>query len=324
MVKISEFSVNQQCEVVLVVLSASARKTRAGKPFLVLELFDGVDKITGNYWDWSGKAIPDNNAVLNVSAQVTEYNGQKQLNISGLSTNSTVDVSAFAVSSGVNINTVYESALGLISEVCDITLKVLAESILAELKDRWLTVPGAKSVHHAYVGGTLIHSYSVAMKAGAMADVTPGASKDLCIIGGLLHDVGKLFGYQLSGVVIDLTEEGMLFEHIFMGAEFVGNYVDNHIEKFIDDTKLNEKIEILRHIILSHHGVLEHGSPVTPGCLEAYIVHHADLLDAAADQLLTASKKSTNKFTERIYMLNNRPHLTMRYVADVMDEEPIV
>lgn len=321
MVKISDFGVNQQCELVLVVLAATARKTRAGKPYLVLDLFDGTDKITGNYWDWSGKAIPENNAILNVTAQVTEYNGNKQLNISGLSTNTSVDITEFAVSSGHDLDALYDDACQLIESVLDLGLKELALMIMSQLKVKWLTIPGAKGIHHAYVGGTLVHSLSVAKISRSIAAVTPGANMDLCTVGGMLHDIGKLFTYKMDGVVIGMTDEGMLFEHLFMGAEFIGNFVDNNIENGLLNMygSSEEKTELLRHIILSHHGNLEHGSPVTPMSIEAYIVHHADMIDATAEQIRDGSKKATGKFTDRLYVLNNRPHLTVQYVEEVME-----
>ena len=314
--KIRELEINQIVTITLVVKSASARETKAKKPYLQLEFFDGVDTISGNYWDWGGTNIPQANVVLDVKAQVTEWQGTKQLNVKGMTTNTEVPLSDFAPSSGIDANEVYSNAYALITEVKDDFLRSITLAVLEELNDKWLTVPGAKGVHHAYTAGTLIHSYSVACIAKAIAEHTPGANVDLCTVGGMLHDIGKLYTYKLNGVVIDMTDEGMMYDHIFMGAEFIGNYADNH---YMMDETCMLKLEMLRHIILAHHGKLEYGSVTVPLSIEAHIVYHADAIDAAAEQVRSHSAKVGNaKWTDRIWPLENRPHLTTQYVAEVM------
>lgn len=314
--KIRELEVNQIVTITLVVKSASARETKAKKPYLQLEFFDGVDTISGNYWDWGGTNIPQANAILDVKAQVTEWQGAKQLNVKGMTTNTEVPLSDFAPSSGIDANEVYSNAYALITEVKDDFLRSITLAVLEELHDKWLTVPGAKGVHHAYTAGTLIHSYSVACIAKAIAEHTPGANVDLCTVGGMLHDIGKLYTYKLNGVAIDMTDEGMMYDHIFMGAEFIGNYADNH---YMMDETCMLKLEMLRHIILAHHGRLEYGSVTVPLSIEAHIVYHADAIDAAAEQVRSQSAKVGNvKWTDRIWPLENRQHLTTQYVAGVM------
>ena len=314
--KINELEVGRIVDIVLAVKSATARETKAKKPYLSLEFYDGVDTISGNYWDWGGTNIPAKNTVLNVKAQVTEWQGAKQLNVKGMTTNTEVPLSDFAPSSGIDVNEVYSNAYALITEVKDDFLRSITLAVLEELHDKWLTVPGAKGVHHAYTAGTLIHSYSVACIAKAIAEHTPGANVDLCTVGGMLHDIGKLYTYKLNGVAIDMTDEGMLYDHIFMGAEFIGNYADNHYT--MDETCML-KLEMLRHIILAHHGRLEYGSVTVPLSIEAHIVYHADAIDAAAEQVRSQSAKVGNvKWTDRIWPLENRPHLTTQYVAEVM------
>lgn len=314
--KIRDLNLNEQVTIVLLVKSATARETKAKKPYLFLEFTDGTDTISGNYWDWAGHNIPAKNTVLNVRAQVTEWQGNKQLNIKGLTTNTDVPVTDFMPSSNNDIGETYMNAYALVADVQDEFLRDLALSILEELQDKWLTVPGARGIHHAYVAGTLIHSYSVACISKAIAECVPGANVDLCVIGGFLHDLGKLYTYKMDGVTIDMTDEGMLYDHLHMGAEFVGNYADNH---YAMDPICEAKIEMLRHIILSHHGRQEYGAVVVPMSLEAHIVHHADYLDAAAEQIRDQSAKvGMSKWTDKIWALENRPHLTTQYVAEMM------
>lgn len=315
--KIRELEVNQQVTITLLVKSAIDRKTKANKPYLAMEFFDGSDTISGNYWDWGGQNIPAKNAVLDVRAQVTEWQGTKQLNIKGMTTNTVVPVTDFLPTSTNDIGEIYKDAYALVADTKDEFLRDLALSILEELRELWVTIPGARGIHHAYVAGTLVHSYSVARIAKAIAEVSSGANVDLCVIGGMLHDLGKLFTYKMDGVAIDMTDEGMLFDHIFMGAEFIGNYADNHYRM---DTICEAKLEMLRHIILSHHGKREFGAVAVPMSIEAHIVHHADAVDAAAEQVRDQSAKvGVTKWTDKIWALENRPHLTTQYVAEVME-----
>lgn len=316
--KIAQLEVGRVCEIALVVKSATARETKAKKPYLAMEFFDGTDTISGNYWDWTSGNIPDVNAILDVKGQVTEWQGTKQLNIKSMSVCTTRQLADFAPTSDYDIAETYKAAYALMSDVKDDTLRTLAMAILEELRELWITVPGAKNVHHAYIGGTLIHSYNVAVKAQAMAKVTPGAHEDLVVVGAMLHDLGKLFTYKIDGVTIDRTSEGKLYEHIFIGAEFIGNFADNHLDT--DNPHIGGKVRLLRHIVLSHHGKLEYGSPVPPQCIEAYIVHLADLLDANTEQILAASKKVNDEiWTDKIYTLNNSPHLSVQYVKYLME-----
>lgn len=316
--KIKELETNTMCDITLVVKSAIARETRAKKPYLVVEFFDGTDSITGNYWDWTSGNIPEVNSILDVHAQVTEYMGKKQLNIKSLRNNTTRHLSEFAPASGHDLSDTYKAAHALVSDVADDMLRNLTLCILEDLRNAWLTVPGAVGVHHAYTGGTLVHSLSVARIAKAIALEVPEANVDLCVVGGMLHDLGKLFTYKMNGVSIDMTDDGLLYEHVFMGAEFIGNYADTHIDAadFIN----MKKLQLLRHIILSHHGELEYGSPVFPQCIEARIVSCADGIDAATEQIRAAARKTPEgaKWTDRIYTMNNKAQLTPAYVQYIM------
>ena len=318
--KINELEIGKQYVIPLVVISATARETKAKKPYLALDFYDGRDNISGNYWDWSGKNIPDKNAILNVTAQVTEWQGAKQLNIKALATNTELHISEFTPSSGNDIATTYKDAYDMASNLTDDLYRALCLGLLDELRDKWLTAPGAKTVHHAYAAGTLIHSLSVAKLARTMAEHIPGANVDLATTGGLLHDLGKLFGYRIDGVVCELTDEGFLYDHLFIGAEFVGNFAEEL--ELLNDEIDDMKLELLRHIILSHHGEQEHGSVVEPALLEAHIVHYADAVDAAAEQIREASAKAgQTKWTERLWALGNKPHITTEYTRAVLDKK---
>ena len=128
-------------DITLVVKSATARETKAKKPYLSLDFYDGTDCISGNYWDWGGTNIPQKNAILDVHAQVTEWQGVKQLNIKDMRTNTEATLSDFAPSSGVDVYEVYTDAYALLSDVKDDFIRDLALSIMEDLQQRWTTVP---------------------------------------------------------------------------------------------------------------------------------------------------------------------------------------
>lgn len=316
--KIADLNVGGTYEIALVVKSATARETKAKKPYLALEFYDGTDTINGNYWDWASGNIPAPNTIVDVICQVTEWMGTPQLNVKSMRTNAALTLAEFMPASTYDLSQIYRDAYALMSSVEDDTLRTMGLAIFDELTNSWLTVPAASGVHHAYVGGTLVHSYHVAQIAAAIAAVTPDANRDLCIVGGMLHDIGKLYTYHLDGVNIKLTDDGQLYDHIFIGAEFVGNFAAGIMD--CDDYLTMSKIRLLRHIILSHHGKLEYGSPVPPKCIEAIIVSAADGIDASAEQIREASRKVPDniKWTDRIYTLSNKPHLTPNYVQKIM------
>lgn len=318
MVKIKDLAVNSTATVTLVVLSAIARETKAKKPYLQLELYDGTSTIQGNYWDWTSGKIPEKNSILDVTCQVTEYLGVKQLNIKSLTLNTERHLSEFQPSSTIDMSEVYKEAYSLTSDLKDDFLRSLSLAALEALRDLWLTVPGAKGVHHAFVGGTLVHSLSVAKIAKAISQQIPDSNDELCFTGGLLHDIGKLFTYAVEGITIDMTDEGKLYDHTFMGAEFIGNFTME--QTWYTEDAVCPKLEVLRHIILSHHGSLEYGAAVPPMCIEAHIVHCADGVDAATQQIIEASNKLGQvKWTDRIYTLGNKPQLTTQYVKEVFN-----
>ena len=317
MIKIKELEINKMYTIPLVVTAATARETKSKKPYLALDLFDGLDSISGNYWDWGGKSIPEKNSILDINAQVTEWQGTKQLNIKGILNNTTLHISEFTPSSGQNISEIYKEAYSFASVINDDFLRSLTLGVLEDYMDLWITTPGANSIHHAYTAGTLIHSLSVARIAEVMAEAIPGSNLDLVIAGGLLHDVGKLFSYRINGVVCEMTDEGLLYEHMFLGASMLDLKAT---EAGLIKTEFDiAKLDLLRHIILSHHGQREWGAAVPPMCIEAHIVHHADAIDANAEQIREASTKvGCVKWTDRIWALDNRPHLTTSYIQNVM------
>lgn len=292
----------------LAVISSTSRTTRNGKPYLVMEVYDGHDTITCNYWDWSGESLPKRNTVYDFELECSEYLGKKQLTCKKVHLNTTDPLESFMPQGSHDVAECYLKFYQLATDITDDFYRDLALSILEATKEYWVHVPGAKSIHHNYMGGTLVHSLGVATKAKAIAEVTQNAWVDLVVIGAMFHDIGKLFTYRLDGLAIDFTTEGQLYDHVFIGAEFIGNFAENHLKCEWDEYKLH----MLRHVVLSHHARKEYGSPVTPKCLEAHIVAHADGLDVAEELINEASRKTPDSaWTDKIWALDNVPHMNV-------------
>ena len=133
--------------------------------------------------------------------------------------------------------------------------------------------PAAKGFHHSYIGGLLEHTLSVTRLLDAVSGHYTGLNRDLILAGGILHDIGKIHEFTYDRL-IDYSNEGRLIGHIVMGVEMIDAKIAS-----IPDFPPQLAME-LRHIILSHHGVLEFGSPKRPKTVEALFVHHIDDLDA--------------------------------------------
>lgn len=317
---IKGLSLNTSCVLPCIIQEATPRKTKAGKPYLNVLVFDGYESINGNYWDWAGKAVPQcGSTVYDVSANVSSYLGQKQLNIVGITTCTTHDITDFVPQAGVDLKDIYKAAYELASNITDEFLRNVTLSLFDEYRSEWLTVPGAKSIHHAYIGGTLVHSLSVARIALAIAEQIPIVNKDLVVAGALLHDIGKLWTYSLEGAAIDMTDTGKLYDHIFMGASKIERFAADRMMSYED----SDKLRLLVHIILAHHGSLEYGSVVNAMCAEAIIVSNADNIDASCEQIRMASNTINNMWTDRIYTLNNKPFINYQHVQNIMSGVPV-
>jgi 3'-5' exoribonuclease len=163
----------------------------------------------------------------------------------------------------------------LIATVQNPHLRHVLSSILGEDAPAWpqfRDAPAAKHYHQAYRHGLLEHSLTVAQAVSAISATFPGIDRDVAVTGALLHDIGKLDAYELRGDAIEMSDQGRLYGEIPLGYYRVRSAIES-LEGFPAETA-----QAVLHIILSHHGSLEHGSPVVPCTREATLVHMADNL----------------------------------------------
>ena len=307
--RIKDLAVGDKATLDLLVLSSSIKLTISKKPYLDMMLSDGTDKISAKKWEWDIPSKPEVGTVITINADVTEWAGNKQLIVSSVR-RSTKGPEEFAPKGDFNIDD-YKAKLNmLLLSMDNAVLKKLLTKIFDDYLERWETAPGAIDVHHAYLAGTFQHSIDAAIVAKAIATNIDGCNVDLCVAGALLHDIGKLFVYELNGSVINYTDYGHLLEHIVGGIVLLDRYRTE---------ENSEIITLLQHIIAAHHGKLEFGSPVTPKFLEAWIVSYADDIDAKVNIIRRINKGCNSKFTEKERALNNSAMLSQRYIEEVMN-----
>ncbi|WP_425443309.1 3'-5' exoribonuclease YhaM family protein [Thermodesulforhabdus norvegica] len=147
-----------------------------------------------------------------------------------------------------------------------------------ELQKGFVKAPGAVKIHHSYLGGLLQHTVGVLRLVDAMCDIYRELNRDLILTGALLHDIGKIREYSYD-LELGVTDEGRLLGHIVIGLQIF----DSLLKKV--GSIPEEKSLLLRHLIASHHGQLEFGSPKVPMTREALVLHFADNIDARLNEL---------------------------------------
>ncbi len=260
-----------------------------GKPYMNLTLMDKTGEVDGRIWEevqqYAGQAVRD--AFVWVEGRCQVYQGRRQVVIGKLQVlrEDEIDPKDFILESTVDPEALYAQLKGYIQSMSDPYYKALAESILVEdteVVSLYKRAPAAKSVHHAYKTGLLEHVVSITGILDALSKhYGKILDRDLLFLGGFLHDIGKLWELSYERVT-DYTTEGRLIGHLVMGSELVEKKVQclesqpgRLPGKFPDEKRL-----LVKHVILSHHGQLEYGSPKRPKCLEALIVHYIDDLDS--------------------------------------------
>ena len=293
------------------VKTAEVKLTKTNKEYLAITLFDGEQTISGNMWDFVG-AAPNANDIVDISGKVTEWAGKKQLNITYIGVNTNLTIADFAPQGNFSVDEYWNKANSLIDTIKHEQLRDFVRTIYNDFEDKLRIAPGAKSVHNAYVGGCLEHLVDVTTVALSLADCYPYVNKDIVTAGALLHDIGKVFEYGIDGVNIGTTLDGELLYHIPMGMTILDRYRGNISNKIL---------KLIQHIVLSHHGEKEYGSPVVPKFMEAMIVHFADNIDAKMGIMKETNKSSTGTITDKVWSLGNTSLVHQVYIEEVMADE---
>lgn len=295
-----------QVDEVYLVLSKEVRTTKSGKPFLKLRVGDrsgGVDCMVWEAAERLGEGFRQGDLV-HVRARATEYAGKVQLEATDLRPTGAEDIDAQAF-----LPTTYRDIEELkgflqyhVESVYDRDLRAILDSFFgdADFLDRFARAPAAKSFHHAYLGGLLEHTVTVADLADHVCQQYGRINRDLLIAAALLHDVGKVeeLTYERA---IDYSNAGRFLGHVILGV----NLVTERAARLPDLSQT--KLQLLLHAIVSHHGELEWGSPKRPKTIEALIIHHLDNLDAKVKGFLEIVEGSRDADWTDLRNLFRRP-----------------
>lgn len=264
----------------LFLLSAkSVLMKRDGKSYLRFVLSDRTGTIPAVMWDGidgdgDDLAVGD---FVDVSGRVTSYQGQVQITVKSIRkcAQERIDPSCFLPQTRKDVEKMFERLMALIDSVRTPWIKSLLYAVFRDenFGEQFRRAPAAKHMHHAYLGGLLEHTLSVTVLADRVASHYNGIDRDLLISGALLHDVGKVFELDFRHA-INYTNEGRLLSHIVLGLRLIDECL-----KTVQDTD-PEKVMLLRHLVVSHHGRREFGSPEEPKTIEAMILNYVDEIDA--------------------------------------------
>ncbi len=272
---------------------------KKGNPFLLVVLSDKTGSIDARVWDQAesmNEMFEVDDFVL-VKGVVQKFQNRNQAVIHGLEILSptSVKIADFLPTTQFDIEKMFDDLMEIVKTVEDAHIQTLLFNTLKdpEVHPLFKRCPAAKTVHHAYIGGLLEHTLSMCRVMCAISPLYPQLNRDLLIFGCIYHDIGKIWELSFD-TDIGYTDVGRLVGHIPMGSELVERKA-KEISHFPFELK-----NILKHIVLSHHGLLEYGSPKRPKFLEAVIVGMIDDLDSkmqSLTQLLETQSTEASKWT---------------------------
>jgi 3'-5' exoribonuclease len=277
---VRDFQDGSDVDQALLVRASETRRRRDGGEFLKLALGDRTGQVTAMVWDGTAEVAPlcSTGRVVRVTGRFDvhpKFGPQIAIRALRPAPDGSYALADLLDGPPRPAETMEADLRELIATVQDAHLRALLDRVLGAGTESWRAyraAPAAKRYHQAYVHGLLEHCLSVAQGVGALAATFPGIDRDVAVTGALLHDIGKIEAYTSDPASLDLTDAGRLQGEIPLGYFRIRREIEE-LPGFPPD-----RAEAVLHIILSHHGSLEHGSPVVPCTREATLVHMIDNL----------------------------------------------
>ena len=293
-VSIPDLPLGAHVEDMLLVCDVEQRTQSDGSPFVILTLGNGSGRLkTAPFWSSEVHKVEgiEKGAVVSVIGDVGEYRGDRQLKVGSIRSvpREMVDWAHLLPSVG-DVAPWWATVDKWIADMADGPWKKTVALFYTdgEFRSRYERCPASLTNHHAELGGLLKHTVEVGAIAKTMAKAA-GANWELVLAGVLLHDIGKLDAYAWDGPFA-MTEPGSLMGHVVLGSLMLDRRLDEEEQPPLSDA---ERL-VLQHLVLSHHGELEFGSPVRPMTLEAEILHLADDASASTANLAAALRENAN------------------------------
>jgi 3'-5' exoribonuclease len=303
---VSELRVGSPTDQTFLVTAKELRTTKSGKPFLKLRVADRTGSLDCMVWERAEEvgAGFDNGDLVVIRGRVSEYSGKPQLEAAGITraTAGSADPRDFLPQTYRDVDELKGFLQFHIESVYDPHYRALLGLLFADraFMERFALAPAAKAFHHAYLGGLLEHTVSVADLCDHVSQQYARVNRDLLVTSALLHDIGKVdeFVYERT---IEYSNAGRFLGHVILGVNLVAAKA-GEIRGFPE-----EKLQYLLHAIASHHGELEWGSPKRPKTIEALIIHHVDNLDAKVKGFLEIVEGSRDAEWTDLRNLFRRP-----------------
>ncbi len=304
---ICDWTIGDMVEGFYLLKAASSRTTGAGKPFLSGTVSDRSGSAEFVIWDYSGPVDGSvAGKVIKLRGEVSKYRGNLQLTMSKLrlpDENDSYDISRLLPTAPIDVDARLEEIRALIASMDDEGYRAVAETMLERHLQAFRTIPAAKSFHHEFLSGLLMHTSNMLRLANFLAGLySEIVDRDLLLTGTLLHDFAKEreFSFSEFGLVTDYSVAGNLLGHLVMGAQ--------EVAVVAAELGLNEeKSLLLQHLLLSHHGVPEFGAAVLPMCPEAELLSRIDMIDSRMEIYAEAMETmNPGEVSERVYALDNR------------------
>jgi len=305
------------------VLAKQQRTTKTNKPYLNLILGDKTGQLEGRVWELGDPRIAkdfERGDIVKARGSASRFDDRLQMKIDQLrkAQAGEVDKMDMLPSTTYDVAALWKQLLSFVESFSNADLKLLLKTMLADpaLAEAYREAPAAKQLHHAWLGGLLEHVVSLLTLADRVAPHYPLLDRDLLLTGVILHDIGKV--HELSWEIgFEYTVEGMLLGHIQMGAALAEKTIDS-LPGFPPKLKT-----LILHMILSHHGKLEFGSPKLPMIPEALVLNFLDDLDAKIQAMTGEFEKciregkSADELTGKVWALDQRQLLnTKRWLAE--------
>ena len=302
--RVCDLTKDQRFEGFLLVRTSDQRTGGNGAKYLDMNLADRTGEINAKVWD-GNVPPPAPGTVVKVRGGTLEYNGRLQLRVEKLRTVADGDeedmssLTPCAPEAPESMLTEIEAAVDAFQSE---PLRRLTRELLRRFDEKLRYYPAAQRIHHAERSGLLHHTTGMLRTARAIIQVYPWLNSDLLFAGVILHDLCKTeeMDSDQMGVVRDYSREGLLLGHLVLGVA--------RIQEAANDLGITgEPVLLLEHMMLSHHGEAEYGSPRKPMFPEAEVLHWIDLLDARMNEMQTAlDKLKPGVFSEKIWSLDRR------------------
>ena len=301
---LSDIKRDDRFEGYLIVRSAEQRASANGKNYLDMTLADKSGSINAKMWDGTVQP-PLAGSIVKVRATGNEFNGRMQLRVEKIraaESRDPVDMSALIPCAPRDPNEMLGEVVRAADHIADPDLRRITCELLDRAGDKLLTFPAAKQMHHAERSGLLHHTTTMLRAANAIMSVYPQLNASLLIAGVIVHDLAKIdeMDADTLGLVSDYSVDGKLIGPIVRGVV--------NIQLAAEKTKANPgKALLLQHMVLSHHGIPEYGSPLAPKFPEAEVLNTIDTLDARLYEMDEAlSRAIPGGFSEKVWGLDNR------------------